>query len=223
MYRFYLALLDASVGHLPINEITPRHAEKYLSERCSKVSPTSLHVDLRTLKAAFNHAIRLGYIDKNPFQYIKLRVERKQPPHLSAEDFTKLLSVIDREWFRKIVVFAAYTGPRREEIFQLRWADVDMDARTITIESNKEFRAKCGATRVVRINNIAYEVLRTLPGKQTTIERFVPQMSLCFTLKALTFAWKRIQILVVAQESHFLLNFSNFNIDTSSQSDYIFS
>ena len=162
IYRDCAKRLDASVGHLPITEITPEHAEKYLSERNTHVSPVSLKVDLRCLKAFFNHAIRLGYIEKNPIQYIRVRVEQKQPAYLTQSDFARLLAVIDKEWLRRIVVFAACTGMRRQEIVKLRWADVDMNARTVKIESHREFHAMCGASRIIPLSNVAYEVLRTV-------------------------------------------------------------
>jgi len=52
-------------------EITPSVAERYFAKRLREVSPATANKNLRTLKAAFNRAVRRGHIARNPFSGIK--------------------------------------------------------------------------------------------------------------------------------------------------------
>src|SRR5215467_14890404 len=63
---------------------------------------------------------------------------------------------------------AAYTGARRGELLNLRWADIDLDANKITISGSTAVvggqringTTKSGRTRVIAIDNGTAAVLR---------------------------------------------------------------
>ena len=70
---------------------------------------------------------------------------------------------------------AAYTGARRGELLNLRWADVDLDAKKITITGSTAViggervngTTKSGQTRVVCIDDETAVVLRQRKNDQT--------------------------------------------------------
>jgi integrase len=59
-----------------------------------------------------------------------------------------------------LVEFALHTGLRQGEQFRLRWADVDMTNRVVTIPLSKS-----GRTRHVFLNDTAFGILRALPSR----------------------------------------------------------
>ena len=59
-------------GNIPLAKITPKHVDFYKTKRISEVAPTTVNVELRQLRSAFNHAVRWQLIDINPFSKVKL-------------------------------------------------------------------------------------------------------------------------------------------------------
>jgi len=123
-------------------------------------------------------AVNWGYLKSNPCMGVK---ELREPPgrvrYLTGEEMERLLEACDPESLRKnpqnvgrtfskmtdaylkpIVQIALHTGMRRGEIMGLRWKDVDLKERRITLEKTKN-----NERRVVPLNETIYEILRSLP------------------------------------------------------------
>jgi len=63
--------------------------------RAKKVSPVSVNIELRTLKASFSLAMRWKLITENPFAQIGfIKVPEQQPTYIRKEDFGKLILAI---------------------------------------------------------------------------------------------------------------------------------
>ncbi len=63
-----------------------------------EVEATTVNIDIRTLKAAFEKAVDWGYLEKNPFRRVSLmRVERKQAEFLSRDEFIQLVKLFERK------------------------------------------------------------------------------------------------------------------------------
>jgi integrase len=60
-------------------------------------------------------------------------VRRQEMYALSVEQLSMLFTALDGERLRLLFVTAATLGLRRGELIALRWADVDLDARTLTV------------------------------------------------------------------------------------------
>lgn len=174
-YRTYLiykgALENAKRiwGNVPLQALTPRHLDRYKTERLSEnVAPVTVNIELRTLKAAMNTAIRWKQLELNPFAQIRaVRVPDAPPTYFSKLDFQKLLNLISEEWLKEILLFAVLTGMRRGEILNLRWQDVDLQRRIIFIQSNPTFKTKQGKRRVVPMNDILQIMLKRKSERST--------------------------------------------------------
>lgn len=133
-------------------EVTPRLIEKYKIKRLEKVGPAAVNRELACLKHMYSKAIEWGYVKENPAKGIKLL---KEPPgrlrYLSPEEVDSLIDAC-LEHLRPIVLTAVNTGMRRSEILSLRWADVDLTNRKITIVNTKN-----NESRVIPINQTLYE------------------------------------------------------------------
>ncbi len=149
-----------------VNEVTPETIDAYKAKRLREISPVSVNVELRMLKAAFSTAKRWRMTAQNPFEGVSFaRVPEQAPLALSREDFQRLLACIRENWLKELVVFAVNTGMRRGEILNLRWQDVDLARRTLTIQTRENFKTKHGRRRVVPVNDVAYNVLASRHGK----------------------------------------------------------
>ena len=135
---------------------------------------THLHAILRK---AFRDAVIVDeLIGSNP-------VERAKRPRAQAHEPGTVWTIAHLRAFlatgqqHRLFAFfqvAAYTGARRGELLNLRWKDVDLDGRTITITGSTAVirgervngTTKSGRTRVVSIDDETAAVLRQRKADQ---------------------------------------------------------
>jgi integrase len=132
-----------------VNEITAEMLDRYKAKRLKEVSPVSVNVELRMLKAAMSTARRWNLV-AGTLEVSLARVPEQAPLSLTREEFQKIVSLIVEDWFRELVLFAVCTGLRQAEILNLRWADVDLHHKLIFIESRPTWKTKMGKRRTVR-------------------------------------------------------------------------
>ena len=95
-------------------------------------------VYFRTLKAAFNKAKDWGYVKENYFTKVKLPKRQKLAPvFINSDQLSAISNQIKNEIVKDVVVFAFYTGMRLNEIVNLRWKNVDLNKRIITVGDDK--------------------------------------------------------------------------------------
>jgi len=122
---------------------------------------------LRHCKAAFRVATDWGYLPRNPFAGIK---QVKSPPprwhHLKPGELSEILNAVaDLRW-RAFYWLAYTTGARFGELFNLTWADVDLDKGKVRIESRAgtqempPFKVKDFEARTLLLPPQAIEALR---------------------------------------------------------------
>jgi integrase len=169
IYRTALSYLSQIIGEASLSAITQRHADIYKVTRLQafrqyskteRIKPTTVNCELRTLRAAFNVALRWKLITDNPFRGVSLAsIPETAPIFFTRADFQKLLDSIKEEWLKNIVVFAALTGMRRGEILNLRWESVDMQRKVLVLQSTASFRVKAGRRRTVPLSDSAIYLL----------------------------------------------------------------
>jgi len=155
--RFSIAQLVSIFKGKYLFEITPRMVEKYKAKRLEKVAPATVNRELACLKHMYTKAIEWGYLKINPVKSVKLL---KEPPgrlrYLMPKEVKKLLDVC-RGYLRSIVITALNTGMRKGEILGLRWEDVDLQNRKVTVRKPKN-----NEIRVIPINQTLYQELSNL-------------------------------------------------------------
>ena len=95
------------------------------------------------------------WIETTPFSRVKIEMpDNKKERWLTPDEETLLLGECP-EWLQEIVLFAIYTGMRRNEIRSLRWPQVDLERQAISllVTKNKE-------KRTVPINDMVLALLR---------------------------------------------------------------
>jgi integrase len=155
--QFSVASLNATFGGKYLYEVTARMVEKYKTERLEKVSPATVNRELACLKHMYTKATEWNYAKANPVKTVKLL---KEPPgrlrYLRANEVETLLEACNGH-LRSIVITALNTGMRRGEILSLRWKDVDLNNRKLTVKKTKN-----NEIRVIPINQTLHQELSTL-------------------------------------------------------------
>jgi integrase len=131
--RDALKAFQKSTGEILLDGITVDHIERFRIESLGRVKPSSVNVALRHLKAAFNWAVRRGFISANPAAQTKLNRVPKNTHlrYLDGDEIQRIREAIGSNLvLRRIVDPGLWTGLRRNEIVHLQWSDIDLrDAR----------------------------------------------------------------------------------------------
>lgn len=136
--------LAPGIGHLPLTQLRPDVLQAYFIQehdarrndnRPGHLSVRSVQIEYAVLRRALNDAVRWGLIDHNPLR----AVDQPKPPKpefhpWSPQDADQFLRHAEGSRFYAIYLLLLTTGMRIGEACGLRWADVDLDARTITVQ-----------------------------------------------------------------------------------------
>jgi len=187
-----LNLLAKSLGDLPVAAITPSAVAQWRDERLRQVSEATTRKDLMKLSRLLNLAAKSG-CDLPRGNPVKLIEMPKEPGHrdrrLERGEYRKLLRAAlagrrrkredeTRAWpiYAYVMRWAIETGMRQGEIADLRWRDIDLEARTATVVSEdprrhqKRIRAgrvngtrrrtKSDLSRIVALSPAAIRILK---------------------------------------------------------------
>ncbi len=147
----------------------PRQIDKWKASVLERVSPTTFNIHRRFLHAAFNVAIKWGYLDENPMASVKKEKPHEQRLFMTKEELGSILTMIDDDLnepigatkkeflrlFRLLVIFLVNTGLRRQEAIKLTASDVDFEKRLVALSHTKSKRV-----RIIPMNETAYQALR---------------------------------------------------------------
>ncbi len=135
--------------------ITTHDVQKFHAMMRKKVSPTTANHHLIVLKAMLNLAVKWELIPKNPCVGIKKYQEPAgRDRYLSQDEVRRFLEALDKS--DKVVIACGlrtllFSGLRSREVFDLRWEDVDVEAKSIHLR-----RTKSGKTRRVYLSAMAW-------------------------------------------------------------------
>lgn len=149
-----------------LSHVTVNHIEAYKVKRAKEVTKATVNRCLATVKAFFNRAITLGYLEKNPGRLIKkLKEEQHRIKHLSETEVRKLLEVCSPR-VRKIVTLFLLTGMRLGELAHLRWIDVDFAHKVINVQNQPDWTTKSYRPRLIPMHPVAEQILKSLPRSE---------------------------------------------------------
>jgi integrase len=161
LYEDVLERLSLEKGDQPISVISSRDMEFYIMKRGESLRAASINIELRAFRTFFNTLKRWEAITKNPCDGIKpVRTAESTPAYLSTEQLKGLILSIRDPWLKEIVIFASMTGLRLGELLNLKWEEVDVERKTILIQSSVVYNVKFGKIRTIPLNETAVELLR---------------------------------------------------------------
>ena len=150
-------------GDRDLSSYTTRDVDLFKARRVTNCSPTTVNIEFRSLKRAFNCGVRWDVIKENPFMKSSpLRVPEKRPTCLTEEEFSALLQKTGETMLKRLFEFAVLTGMRLGEIQNLRWSNVDFEKRLIDVSNCDGFLTKTGKIRVVPMSNRVVELLKEM-------------------------------------------------------------
>ncbi|MDK9699576.1 MAG: tyrosine-type recombinase/integrase [bacterium] len=162
LYERYLRRFKNYVGDIFLDHVTIADIDKFKALRLREAKPTTVSIELRTIKSAFQHAVRWKLMSSNPCDGSKLpRIPDQAPSFILHDEMQTLLTALPArdQWFKDIVLFALLMGLRRSELCNLKWSNIDMNRRILTIESSDGFHVKAGKRRTIPIGETAYSIL----------------------------------------------------------------
>jgi integrase len=143
--------------HIRLKQITHFQIEQYKVHRLEKISNSTMNIELRHLSSMFSQAVKIGYLNENPFRKVsKVPVRKKLPVYLSKDQAEKLLDYTKNRAVYNAILIALSTGARVSEICSLKWDDVDLKNEMLTLDG------KGRKERVVPIPNRLLEHLKNI-------------------------------------------------------------
>lgn len=124
-------------GHMKLTDISPSQIQAYVL-KWSKDTVKAYRDRFIYLNKILTDAVNMELITKNPCQPVKLPAQPKKgvPVYWDANQIDKFFNCIDAvanpEQYT-ILLFATYTGMRREELCALRVGDVDLDNNVVSV------------------------------------------------------------------------------------------
>jgi integrase len=86
------------------------------------------------LRNALQHALRDEFVLRNVAQLVQVKTPKYDVGRgLSVEQARALLKATKADRFHALYVLAVYLGLRRGELLALRWSDIDLDDRALTV------------------------------------------------------------------------------------------
>ena len=158
------------LGDIPLSELTSEMVGEFLEERrrfgnhrpgSSGLGEETMRHIHRLLQQCIDQAIRDGLLTENPAKAFRYRksttVKANIMTPLEMEDY---LDAAERLGYLPMFMLALTTGLRQSELIALKWSDLDIESRTLTIAENRA---------VVRRELVEY-------GSQTRSIRLTPEV-----------------------------------------------
>jgi integrase len=162
--RYQLEKLWKPLHELGLGAINRATVATRLNTIASNHGPVAANRARSTLSAMYRWAIGEGLCDTNPVIGTNKRDENgPRERALSDEETAALWIATKNDHFGRIVRLLLLTGCRRDEIGSLRWSEIDMSDRTITLPKE---RTKNGQEHVVPLTESALENLKAMPRRE---------------------------------------------------------
>ncbi len=152
-----------SFSGMSLKDISSWHVEKYKSKRLKEgMKVATVNRELACLKHIYSKALEWNKTKENPVKKVKLFKENNARVRFLSKDEMEAFLTACKEsaspYLYNVVIMALNTGMRREEIFSLKWDDIDLERRIITIKQTKN-----GETKRIPFNDEVLKLLREIP------------------------------------------------------------
>ncbi|BCJ91836.1 hypothetical protein IZ6_25710 [Terrihabitans soli] len=172
LYKGNLVNILRILGDFPMKTLDEDRLGHYVQSRkdMRTTRGPAIRKDLAFLSTLYTHARHWpGGPKTNPLKEFSRKGipdSKKDKTWLRPQEFERLLSVCRHEYQRLFVTLAVHTGLRKSELFKLRWDQIDMDERLITIGNIDVNETKSGKSRMVPLSDVAFDTLRRTPRAQ---------------------------------------------------------
>jgi len=171
--KIYVKHLAKMLSGLTLDRVTPQLISQYKSMRLSDgKSPQTVKHEMNCLTHAFNLAVReWNWINYNPCLKVQKPKVNNQIMRWLTDDEEKRLLDASKGYLNgqlpAIITLALHTGMRQGEILNLKWENIDMFKRAITIMQSKTKEPK-----TIPINDTGFNML-LYKGKVVNMSGYV--------------------------------------------------
>jgi integrase len=180
-----LTLFDKDCGHLAIEEARAMDLHNWLNQ-FPAWSDWYRANHVTSVKRAFNWALDMELIQRNPFGRVRQRKGGRRKP-MTDENFQVLMRAAS-PLFRRFLVMLKFTGARPSELCSSKWSDVRFDQGCILLEKHKTAR-KTGKPRRIPLVPTTVKLLVWMKlHRQVSTAELVERVLLPGPMKATEFA-----------------------------------
>lgn len=156
------------LGEVPVDRVRTSDVIKLRDQLALHWSPGTVRNTLTCLGAAFSWGARQGCAPGNPCRGVERPVCRASLDYLSADEVGALLRccaersqsglLVDKLQHARVLL-ALHTGLRKGELCGLRWCDLDIPSRRLTVARSYDGLPKSGQARHLRLPDVLVPVL----------------------------------------------------------------
>lgn len=171
-YRPAVKRAIEELGEIRIKELRPVDIKKFIEKFVKETSAAqkTAKTQLTVVNLTCKYAVETGFIDSNPCRDVSIPKGLKKEPRKIASDEDIAIVKKSRDCtFGDFAYWTIYTGLRRGELMGLKWEDIDLKERTISIKRSiyhdnhgaphiKEPKTEAGI-RTVPILDALYETI----------------------------------------------------------------
>ncbi|HEV8039080.1 MAG TPA: site-specific integrase [Bryobacteraceae bacterium] len=133
--------LENFLGTATLTSITPLRVEEYQQHRNREVAPATVNRETALLKHMFNMAERWGlYQGTNPVRLVKFLPENNLQFQTVSEGDEQRLLESSPPYLRELILFATNTGLRCGDLLDLKWEEVDIEEKRLSLIMGKTAR-----------------------------------------------------------------------------------
>lgn len=133
--------IRSGLGHVQVQSLTPMQIEGFYSDLLDHgradgtgLSPKTVRNTHTVLRKALSDAQRLGLVYRNAADAARgPSVERPEFRVWSSDELRQFFATAESNRLGAAFVMLATTGLRRGEVLGVRWRDLDLDARTLSV------------------------------------------------------------------------------------------
>ena len=132
-----------------VKNIDVKLLQGFVDSLKDKYADNTINLTLQPLNLILEYALRLGYIDNNPFKKVTIPKRKKaskrelQEKYMESQRFKDIISEMRTyEASSHVANFTEViylTGMRAGELLALRWSDIDLEAKKIRIQHTLDY------------------------------------------------------------------------------------
>ncbi|MBX9877614.1 MAG: site-specific integrase [Candidatus Obscuribacterales bacterium] len=159
-------------GKLYVDQITEDQIARFQADISQSVSATRTNNILGPLRYILKTCVRRKLIGDNPALYVsQLREEDPNIDPLTADELDKVITCM-KPYQQPLFLCLAWTGARPDELFALRWSDIDFQRNEIHINKGRvrglENTTKTKSSkRVIYMLSVVRQILSSLHASST--------------------------------------------------------
>ncbi len=130
--------ISPAIGHIKLSRLTPQHVQALLNEKLGDgLAPATVRYMHAVLRRALKQALKWDLVARNAAALVDTpRVTQKEIEPFTPEQARTFLDAIRGDRLEALYSVALAVGLRRGEVLGLKWSDVDLDKRTLTVRAS---------------------------------------------------------------------------------------